>query len=240
MQPQAFSACPNCGQADAVQPITEVFTGVATGDAAVQAAAGAAPLAITAEIRQQLAPPAVPVLPQKSDFPASKYRQTSPETSRSFGSRLDLALLFSWLVLTFIAYLLVSRIDEDLVEFLGTAIAIVLIVIIVGFRQLVLKKLPILGLREYYIRDAQEDAEAEQRAQAAYQVALAAYEQSRSSEAKWRELRYCARCNGVVTPQGAFVPLAGLPTYLGSVPGPAIPPSPVGQTAGLTSEHSGA
>lgn len=230
MQPQTFPACPNCGQADAVQPITEVFTGVATGDAAAQAAAGVTPLAVPAEIRQQLAPPVVPVLPQKTDFPASKYRQSSAATTRSFGARLDLILLAVWLVLAFIAYLLVSRIDEDLVEFLGTAIAVVLIVVIYGFRQLVLKKLPFAGLREYYIRDAQEDAEAAQRAQDAYQAALAAYEQIRSSEAKWRELLYCARCNGVFTPQRAFVPLAGLPAYLGAASGPAIPPPPWAKT----------
>src|SRR5215212_4454977 len=112
MQTPALPVCPHCGQADAVRPVTEVFTGV-PGDGP----AGAAPVPLAAAIRQQLAPPIAPPQPQKSDFPAAKYHQSSPATTRSFGARIDMALLIGWLVLSFIAFVLVANIDEDLVEY---------------------------------------------------------------------------------------------------------------------------
>ena len=218
MQTQTVPPCPRCGQADAVHLVREVVSGMATSGPVAQ---------VAPDIRQQLAPPTLPEPPQKSDFPTTNYRIKSAGTGkRTLGGTLDGLLLVAWLVLSFIAFLLAARIDGDLVEYTGTGIALVLLLILFGFRQLVLKRLPIASLREYYRLDAQEDADTEQRAQAAYQAALAAYEQRRRSGDKWHNLRYCARCNGVFDPQeGVFVPVAQMQTYLNPAPGPIVAPS---------------
>ncbi len=192
--------CPVCGQADAVQPITSAITG----------AGGAA---VAPGIVQQLQPPKVGDPPQRSAFPLSNYRQSSPQTTRSFGAYLDTGLFVLWLVLCVIALLKIG--DEDLGDILIIPIAVVIGLVVVGFRQYVLRNLPIPALRDYYKRDAAEDAAAEQRREAAFAQAQADYQRAQAAYARWQRLLYCARDNCVYDPQERHsIPLDQLPAYL--------------------------